>query len=58
MVKPHGRLVLVSPRITALPHSSLLPRGLQGPLGSYDLGDLILRLASRLDAFSGYPFPT
>ena len=29
-----------------------------GSLGSNDQGELILRLASRLDAFSGYPFRT
>ena len=29
-----------------------------GPLGGYPQGDLVLRLASRLDAFSGYPLRT
>ena len=29
-----------------------------GPLGAYAQGDLVLRGASRLDAFSGYPFRT
>ena len=59
MVKPHGRLVLVSstPRGAFTP--SLSPRGLQGAFSRpKPEGNLILRLASRLDAFSGYPFPT
>ena len=30
----------------------------QGPYPLKEVGDLILRLASRLDAFSGYPFQT
>ncbi len=30
----------------------------EGPLVAYARGVLVLRLASRLDAFSGYPFPT
>ena len=55
-VKPHGRLVLVSfelysPSTPSLSNSSSTS-GLQGPYGP---GDLILRQASRLDAFSGYP---
>src|SRR5512145_974181 len=29
-----------------------------GPLGDCSQGDLVLRGASRLDAFSGYPFRT
>jgi hypothetical protein len=29
-----------------------------GPLGAFAQGDLVLRGASRLDAFSGYPFRT
>jgi len=29
-----------------------------GPSGDFSQGDLVLRGASRLDAFSGYPFRT
>ena len=35
-----------------------LPRSLQGVLLAYAMGNLILRGASRLDAFSVYPVPT
>ena len=35
-----------------------LPRSLQGVLLAYAMGYLILRGASRLDAFSVYPFQT
>ena len=35
-----------------------LPCGLQGVLLSYDMGYLILRWVSRLDAFSVYPLRT
>ena len=59
MVKPHGRLVLVSFAFFNASTPSLSPRGLRGALSQPKLeGNLILRLASRLDAFSGYPFPT
>ena len=34
------------------------PRVLRGVLLAYAMGNLILRWASRLDAFSVYPFPT
>ena len=40
--------------LTPLPY---LPRSLQGVLLDYSMGDLILRGASRLDAFSVYPVP-
>ncbi len=58
-VKPHGRLVLVSCR----PHSLSTPSlsnssSTSGLQGAYAPGDLILRQASRLDAFSGYPIRT
>ena len=59
MVKPHDRLVPVS--YTGCPASTpgLSPRGLHGVFrGPKPWGDLILSLASRLDAFSGYPFRT
>jgi len=54
MVKSNGRLVLVSSR-SCDPYTSSLSTwssttGLQG--------ELILWLASRLYAFSDYPFPT
>ena len=41
-----------------LPPLPYLPRRLQGVLLTYVMGDLILRGASRLDAFSVYPVPT
>src|SRR5215467_4441428 len=57
MVKPHGRLVLVSftPCSASTPSLSTWssPTGLQGVLPP---GNLILRKASRLYAFSAYPF--
>jgi hypothetical protein len=34
------------------------PCGLQGVLLAYAMGYLILKVASRLDAFSVYPFRT
>jgi len=59
MVKPHGRLVPVSSTSCDAFTPGLSPRGLQGAFSRLaPEGDLILRLASRLDAFSGYPFPT
>src|SRR5262249_2867601 len=59
MVKPHGRLVPVSSTHCCASTPGLSPRGLQGAFsGPKPEGNLILRLASRLDAFSGYPFPT
>src|SRR5579884_3099505 len=55
-VKPHGRLVLVSyaPYDASTPSlsNSSSTSGLQGACAP---GDLILRQASRLDAFSDYP---
>jgi len=42
-----------------LPHPAYLPGGLAGSLsGPKSRGNLILKQASRLDAFSGYPFRT
>jgi hypothetical protein len=56
MVKPHGRLVPVGSTHYCASTSGLSTwwstRGLEG---SCDPGDLFLRSASRLDAFSGYP---
>jgi hypothetical protein len=45
----------VSLRFYTPPITSWSTRGLQGPCGP---GYLVLRPASRLDAFSGYPFRT
>jgi hypothetical protein len=59
MAKPHDRLVLVSSAAHTASTPSLSPRGLHGVLrGLAAWGDLILSAASRLDAFSGYPFRT
>ena len=59
VTKPHGRLV---PRqLNTLLHLHLRPINLvvfKGPSASEEEGDLILEGASRLDAFSGYPFRT
>ena len=44
--------------ITTLPPQAYQPRSLQGVLLTYSQGYLILRGASRLDAFSVYPFRT
>ena len=56
--KTHGLLVLVS----SIPHgtstSSLSTRSSTSALQDLRQGELILRQASRLDAFSGYPFHT
>ncbi len=41
-----------------LTHAAYLPRSLQGVLLAYAMGYLILEVASRLDAFSVYPFRT
>ena len=41
-----------------LPPLTYQPCRLQGVLLAYAMGNLILRGASRLDAFSVYPFPT
>ncbi len=48
-------------QLNVLPHLHLLPINLvvyKESLGSEDQGKLILRSASRLDAFSGYQFQT
>ena len=53
-----GLLVQPSTRITTLTLAAYLPRSLQGVLLAYAMGYLILEVASRLDAFSVYPFRT
>ncbi len=48
-------------RLHALPHFHLRPINpvvYWGPYQVNPVGDLILKQASRLDAFSGYPFRT
>ena len=52
--KPSTYQYQLATRITALPHLTYQPCGLQGVLLSYDMGYLILRRVSRLDAFSVY----
>ena len=52
------RLVLTSSRITAFTPSTYQPCCLQGVLPAYAVGYLFSRGASRLDAFSVYPFLT
>ena len=56
--KPHGRLVRVSSTPRGASTSRLSPRSLRGAFRGLRPGDLILRGASRLDAFSGYPVRT
>lgn len=51
-----GLLVPVSFDITAFTLLAYLPDLLSGTLLSCDMGNLILRLVSRLDAFSASPF--
>jgi hypothetical protein len=41
-----------------LPSPAYQPGSLPGILLVFTMGKLILKLASRLDAFSGYPFHT
>ena len=53
-----GLLVLPSTHITMLTHAAYQPGSLPGTLLAYAMGNLILRLASRLDAFSVYPIRT
>ena len=53
-----GLLVLPSTRITTLTLAAYQPGSLPGTLLAYAMGNLILRLASRLDAFSVYPIRT
>ena len=53
-----GLLVLPGTHITALTPAAYQPGSLPGTLLAYAMGNLILRLASRLDAFSVYPIRT
>ena len=56
--KTHGLLVLVSSTPHRASPSSLSTRSSTSALQDLRQGELILRQASRLDAFSGYPFHT
>ncbi len=58
LVKPSTDSYPSAPHIAVLPHRTDLPRLLQGVLLHCWMGYVILRGASRLDAFSAYPFPT
>ena len=53
-----GLLVLPSTRFTPFTHAAYQPGSLPGTLLAYAMGNLILRLASCLDAFSVYPIRT
>ena len=53
-----GLLVLPSTHVTMLTLAAYQPGSLPGTLLAYAMGNLILRLASRLDAFSVYPIRT
>ena len=53
-----GLLVLPSTDVTAFTHAAYQPGSLPGTLLVFTMGYLILRLASRLDAFSVYPIRT
>ena len=53
-----GLLVLPSTHITTLTLAAYQPGSLPGTLLAYAMGNLILRLASCLDAFSVYPIRT
>ena len=53
-----GLLVQPDTHITMLTSAAYQPGSLPGNLLAYAMGNLILRLASRLDAFSVYPIRT
>ena len=53
-----GLLVLPSTHVAMLTLAAYQPGSLPGTLLAYAMGNLILRLASRLDAFSVYPIHT
>ena len=57
-VKPHGLLVPVSSAHRCASTPGLSPRSLRGAFSALRQGHLVLRPASRLYAFSGYPFRT
>ena len=59
--KPSSPRAISTSLLRALLHFQIWPINLVVSQGSYSLkemGELILRLASRLDAFSGYPIRT
>ena len=56
--KTHGLLVPVSSTPHGASTSGLSTRSSTSALQDLRQGELILRQASRLDAFSGYPFHT
>jgi hypothetical protein len=58
LVKPSTDSYPSATHIAVLTHRTDLPRLLQGVLLHCWMGYVILRGASRLDAFSAYPFPT
>ena len=58
LLSTHGLLVLVSSTPHRASTSSLSTRSSTSALQDLRQGELILRQASRLDAFSGYPFHT
>jgi hypothetical protein len=60
-IKPSSPRAISTSLLHALPRVQIWPINLVVSQGSYSLkgmGELILRLASRLDAFSGYPIRT
>ena len=63
-MRPAVERLRISPRPISTRQLHALPRFHPGPInlvffqGSYELGNLILRRASRLDAFSAYPSRT
>ena len=60
-IKPSSPRAISTSLLRTLPHFQIWPINLVVYQGSYSLkemGELILRLASRLDAFSGYPIRT
>ena len=58
LVKPSTYQYQSAKYVTILTPLTYQPCSLQGVLLAYAMGNLILRLASHLDAFSVYPFPT
>ncbi len=58
VVKPSIYQYCSASYITTLPPSAYLPVLLSGILLDFSMGNLILRWASHLDAFSVYPFHT
>ena len=56
MRKNHIRTISIA-RLNSLRNLHLQPINLVVSQGAYKMRKFILWLASRLDAFSGYPFP-